>query len=125
MSKKGSWKCPWTEEEDRALKQLYESMRVNKWSLIAEQMETVFGFGGRTGKQCRERCAFHHYRYNNHLDPALNREEWALAEEKKLFELHDQLGNKWAIISQKLGVGRYLHLHAGLIIASKITSFRS
>lgn len=54
MSRKGSWKCPWSEEEDRALKQLYETTQVNKWSLIAEKLEQ-FGFGGRTGKQCRER----------------------------------------------------------------------
>jgi hypothetical protein len=38
-----------------ALKQLYESLRINKWSHIAQQLEEEFGFAGRTGKQCRER----------------------------------------------------------------------
>jgi hypothetical protein len=59
------------------LKALYESTRLNKWSLIADQLASEYGFEGRTGKQCRERCAFHPRRYNNHLDPALNREDWA------------------------------------------------
>jgi hypothetical protein len=35
------------------LKGLYESLRINKWSLIAEQLEREYGFTGRTGKQCR------------------------------------------------------------------------
>jgi hypothetical protein len=30
-------------------------MRLNKWSLIAEQLDLHYGFEGRTGKQCRER----------------------------------------------------------------------
>ena len=45
----------WTGQEDAALTTLYESLRINKWSLIAQQMESEYGFGGRTGKQCRER----------------------------------------------------------------------
>jgi Myb-like DNA-binding domain len=50
------------------------------------------------------------YRYNNHLDPALCRDNWTIEEEKILFDLHDKMGNKWAIISQSLGPGRYLIL---------------
>lgn len=46
----------WSESEDRALKELYENLKLNRWSLIAQQLEVKYGFGGRTGKQCRERC---------------------------------------------------------------------
>jgi hypothetical protein len=52
---KSSERRIWSEAEDRALKQLYEGLQLNRWSLIAQQLE-VYGFPGRTGKQCRERC---------------------------------------------------------------------
>jgi hypothetical protein len=45
-------------------------------------------------------------RYNNQLDPGVCHEEWVLEEEKRLYQLHDELGNKWAIISHRLGGGR-------------------
>jgi hypothetical protein len=34
------------------------------------------------------------------------KDNWSEAEERELFRLHDELGNKWAIIAAKLG-GRY------------------
>ena len=46
------------------------------------------------------------FRYNNHLNPLMMKENWTEAEERLLFHLHDELGNKWAIIAAKLG-GRY------------------
>ena len=49
-------------------------------------------------------------RYNNHLDPALSKDEWSPSEELALFRLHDTLGNKWAVISQRLSTGRYCFL---------------
>lgn len=55
-------------------------------------------------------------RYNNHLDPALSKDEWSPSEELALFRLHDQLGNKWAVISQRLSTGRYFQSDAELII---------
>jgi hypothetical protein len=55
-------------------------------------------------------------RYNNHLDPALSKDEWSASEELALFRLHDQLGNKWAVISQRLSTGRYF-----LAIAERTT----
>lgn len=45
-------------------------------------------------------------RYNNHLNPHMMKDNWTEAEERLLFHLHDELGNKWAIIAAKLG-GRY------------------
>lgn len=44
---------PWTAQEDQLLKNLYEKVKLNKWSLIARRMEAEFLFPPRTGKQCR------------------------------------------------------------------------
>ncbi len=45
----------WTPYEDQILKNLYEKVKLNKWSLIAKQMQEDFNMPPRTGKQCRER----------------------------------------------------------------------
>ena len=45
-------------------------------------------------------------RYHNHLDASIMHSEWARDEELLMYKLHDNMGNKWAIISQKLP-GRY------------------
>lgn len=44
---------PWSQEEDEALKTLYEGLQANRWNLIAEKLQTDYGFTGRSGKQCR------------------------------------------------------------------------
>ncbi len=41
-------------------------------------------------------------RYHNHLDSTILRTEWTTEEEQHLYRLHDDIGNKWAIIAQKL-----------------------
>ena len=41
-------------------------------------------------------------RYHNHLDSTILRTEWSPDEEQHLYKLHDEIGNKWAIIAQKL-----------------------
>jgi myb proto-oncogene protein/myb-related protein len=56
------------------------------------------------------------HRYNNHLNPLTVRDSWGEHEERLLFRLHDELGNKWAVIAARLG-GRYLKAKAGLTTA--------
>lgn len=97
---------PWSAEEDQILKDLFEKVKLNKWSLIARRMEEEYQMGGRTGKQCRERYVCEICRYNNHLNPLTVRDSWGEHEERLLFRLHDELGNKWAVIAARLG-GRY------------------
>lgn len=41
-------------------------------------------------------------RYHNHLDATILHTEWTREEEIEMYKLHDEFGNKWAIISQKL-----------------------
>ena len=50
---------------------------------------------GRTGKQCRER-------YYNHLDAAVSKEAWSVEEERKLVQLQQPFGNRWADIAKYL-----------------------
>jgi myb proto-oncogene protein len=45
-------------------------------------------------------------RYNNQLDPALSRDDWTFQEERRLYRLHDELGNRWAVISSRLSTNR-------------------
>ena len=59
------------------------------WSLVAMLVP------GRTGKQCRER-------WYNHLAPEVNKEPWSLEEERKLMQLQQEIGNKWADIAKYL-----------------------
>lgn len=46
---------PWTEEEDRLLKHVFESTKLTKWSHIARILQEDYGVKGRNGKQCKER----------------------------------------------------------------------
>lgn len=42
------------------------------------------------------------YRWHNHLDPYIKKDPICKEEESKIFELHKQLGNKWADIAKEL-----------------------
>jgi len=85
----------WSEEEDNALRELVFKYGENKWSSISEALVAEYQINGRSGKQCRER-------WMNNLDPTIKKEPFTLEEEKRLSELHDQLGNKWSKISKHL-----------------------
>ena len=41
-------------------------------------------------------------RWHNHLDPYINKTPINKVEEKKIFDLHKKLGNKWADIAKEL-----------------------
>lgn len=68
------------------------------WSTISRALNKSFGkdeHQGRIGKQCRER-------WNNHLQPDINRDAWTEEEEVLLIDLHKVNGNRWADIAKKL-----------------------
>lgn len=50
-------KRPWTAEEDKLLKYVYETSRLTKWSHIARRLMEDHGVKGRNGKHCKERYA--------------------------------------------------------------------
>lgn len=86
----------WSPEEDSKLRNFILNGD-NKWGDIAEILNTEFhcDLKVRTGKQCKER-------WNNHLDPQMNRGSWTLEEDFNLIDAHIQYGNKWNRISKIL-----------------------
>lgn len=85
----GFVKGPWTKEEDEILLKLVEEEGPRNWTKLASRLSR------RSGKQCRER-------WLNHLNPDIKKEAWSAEEDYKLFQLHAQLGNRWAEIAKEL-----------------------
>ncbi|KAG0295341.1 Myb- protein A [Linnemannia gamsii] len=82
-------KGPWTDEEDRKLRDLVNEYGPEKWVFIASRI------GSRTGKQCRER-------WHNHLDPLINKAPFTHEEDMRILELYNQLGSKWAEMAKHM-----------------------
>lgn len=57
-------------------------------------------------------------RYTGHIDTSHPKEDWTQPDEQTMFQLHNELGNKWAIIGTKLG-GKYSPPHSGPTTALK------
>ncbi|CAD8172656.1 unnamed protein product [Paramecium pentaurelia] len=96
--------APWTRHEDDALLliiQEYQKLnKGNKWSQIATSLnKRTDSSVHRNGKQCRER-------WNNHLNPTINRKPWQLSEDLELMKLAILNGKKWAQISKQLKLQR-------------------
>ena len=85
MGNKGKW----TKEEDDLLTDLVAKYNARNWTQIAQF------FPGRVGKQCRER-------WHNQLNPKIKKDKWTSEEDEILINAHNELGNKWAEISQML-----------------------
>ena len=83
-------RIPWSEEEDKLIKQLVNKYGTSNWTLISSKMGK-----SRNGKQCRER-------WYNQLNPSMKKNNWTTKEENILFSKHMQLGNKWADIASFL-----------------------
>lgn len=60
-------------------------------------------------------------RYHNHLDATIVTSPWTDPEELALLRLHEELGNKWSAIAQRLP-GRQISPHIGLTTASRTIS---
>ena len=52
----------------------------------------------RNSKQCRDRYGIGGCRYREALDPEVG-PAWTAEEEQKMYKLHEEIGNKWAIIA--------------------------
>lgn len=78
----------WGKEEDQKLVNLVETHGKN-WNLLVNFMP------GRNRKQIRDR-------FNNILDPKLKKEQWTPQEDRRILELFQEFGPKWAYIASFL-----------------------
>ena len=83
---------PWKRDEDLKLRDLVQAHGIKKWARVAEELNSDFD-NGRRGKNCRER-------WNNHLDPEINKGEWSYDEDLALLVKHKEIGRKWSIIAK-------------------------
>lgn len=97
ISRGGIKSKPWNFEEDSKLVELVEEMGQKKWAKIANILSCLFKTD-RKGKNCRER-------WNNHLDPNINKGEWSYDEDLIVLTGFKEMGRKWSCISKKL-IGR-------------------
>lgn len=75
-----------TYEEDKVLREAVAKYGEN-WELISREVQ------GRSVRQCRDR-------WNKYLSPQVNDRIWVDEEDDRLLELIEQIGTKWARISQ-------------------------
>lgn len=80
----------WKDWEDELLMKVVAENGPTKWNNLAKY------FPGRNGRQVR-------LRWMNHLQPSLDKRPWRPEEDAVLLEAHQALGNKWALISMRLG----------------------
>lgn len=80
----------WKEWEDELLIRVVAQQGPTRWNNLAKH------FPGRNGRQVR-------LRWMNHLQPSLDKRPWRPEEDAVLLEAHRDLGNKWALISMRLG----------------------
>jgi hypothetical protein len=82
-------KNKFSSEEDEKLKILIEKHGLENWNLISTLM------GNRNPRQCRER-------WNNYVNPMLNREAWAFEEDQIVMKKYEENGPRWNEIARSL-----------------------
>ncbi|KAI3728793.1 hypothetical protein L6452_17436 [Arctium lappa] len=105
FDKDGTKKGAWSEEEDNKLRAFVQKYGHRNW----RQLPTLAGLS-RCGKSCR-------LRWMNYLRPNMKRGNFTQEEEDVIVDLHNKLGNKWAIMAAKLPgrsdneIKNYWHTH--------------
>ena len=82
-------KGPFTAEEDRIIIDYVNKNGPQNWPALSQILYQ------RSPKQCRER-------WFNHLDPNVSSNSWTIEEDMIIFENHEKVGGKWALISKML-----------------------
>ncbi|XP_051140621.1 transcription factor CSA-like [Andrographis paniculata] len=85
-SQRRTRKWHWTHDEDNLLTLLVRRNGAGNWDHIARH------FDGRSGKSCR-------VRWINQLNPKINKAPFSESDQRRLLELHETYGNKWATIA--------------------------
>ena len=87
----------WSQSEDQMLIELIHK-RKQRWGQIARiiNKEVHSGLEVRSGKQCKER-------WNNYLNPEINRNPWKSQQDAEILSLYQQHGQKWSVIAKSIG----------------------
>lgn len=85
----------WSQSEDKILLEM--TKKASTWGKTSKAInqQVYNGLKIRTGKQCKER-------WNNYLNPEINRGSWTSEEDSRILELYKELGKKWSTIAQLL-----------------------
>jgi len=86
----------WSKDEDALLSSLISEDQ-HKWGHMAKILNSeIFGnLKIRSGKQCKER-------WNNYLNPLVNKGPWTLAEDVQVMKYYKEHGQKWSLISKNI-----------------------
>lgn len=86
----------WSKEEDGLLSNLVNEDQ-HKWGHMAKILNSEIhsNLMIRSGKQCKER-------WNNYLNPLVNRGPWTLAEDVQVMKYFKEHGQKWSLISKNM-----------------------
>ncbi|CAK81016.1 unnamed protein product (macronuclear) [Paramecium tetraurelia] len=97
QSKQSETRQSWTYQEDKLLLELIKLNGCASWNRIAIELQSKMKNPTkiRSPAACRER-------YQNILNPNLNKSIWTEEEEQKLFNLQQQFGNSWARIASQM-----------------------
>ena len=74
-----------TKEEDNRLCTIIEILGVKEWVSVAKMM------GTKNWRQCKER-------WNQFLNPNINKDGWTEEEDDLLLRLHEKYGSKWSLM---------------------------
>ena len=86
-SKRKHPKSKFSKEEDERLKKIVAMNPTMNWNKISNKMP------GRNARQCKDR-------WENYLNPAINKSPFSLEEDILLLEKYNELGSKWVLISK-------------------------
>ncbi|KAK6785049.1 hypothetical protein RDI58_018504 [Solanum bulbocastanum] len=117
IDKNGIKRGAWSEEEDNKLRAFVERFGHPNWRQLPKYAGLM-----RCGKSCR-------LRWMNYLRPDLKKGNYSLEEDQLIIKLHNELGNRWSAIAEKLG-GRSdndvkNHWHAHLKKRVRLTNTNS
>ncbi|WMV39138.1 hypothetical protein MTR67_032523 [Solanum verrucosum] len=91
IDKNGIKRGAWSEDEDNKLRAFVERFGHPNWRQLPKYAGLM-----RCGKSCR-------LRWMNYLRPNLKKGNYSLEEDQLIIKLHNELGNRWSAIAEKLG----------------------